>query len=99
MAANNDITGDAIITAPASKAYRDNYDQIFRKDESSLPSLQEVCRNVSDIQRKIWDNIQVQEVLERLKFTIEAEIGNVKDISTNINFENGEVALIWIDKN
>jgi hypothetical protein len=33
MAANNDITGDVITTAPASKAYRDNYDQIFRKKQ------------------------------------------------------------------
>jgi hypothetical protein len=35
MVANNDITGDAIITAPASKAYRDNYDQIFRKKKEA----------------------------------------------------------------
>jgi hypothetical protein len=36
MAANNDITGDAIITSPASKAYRDNYDQIFRKKREDV---------------------------------------------------------------
>jgi hypothetical protein len=32
MVARNDITGDAIQTKSASSAYRDNYDNIFRKD-------------------------------------------------------------------
>jgi hypothetical protein len=40
MVANNDITGDAIMTPPASKVYRDNYDQIFRKKKEA-----EVCDN------------------------------------------------------
>ena len=29
----NDITGDALRTRPATDAYRDNYDAIFRKPE------------------------------------------------------------------
>jgi hypothetical protein len=33
MATTNNITGDAIITKPSSKAYRDNYDKIFRKNK------------------------------------------------------------------
>jgi hypothetical protein len=33
MAATNDVTGDPLITKPATKAYRDNYDLIFRSRE------------------------------------------------------------------
>ncbi len=32
MVARNDITGDAIQSKTASQAYRDNYDNIFRKN-------------------------------------------------------------------
>jgi hypothetical protein len=32
MVARNDITGDSIQTKGTSSAYRDNYDNIFRKD-------------------------------------------------------------------
>ncbi len=31
MAAKNDITGDALVSRGASKAYLDNYDLIFRR--------------------------------------------------------------------
>lgn len=31
MATRNDITGDALVSRGASKAYLDNYDLIFRK--------------------------------------------------------------------
>ena len=31
MATKNDITGDALVSRGASKAYLDNYDLIFRK--------------------------------------------------------------------
>lgn len=30
----NDITGDALVSKAATQAYRDNYDLIFRKDET-----------------------------------------------------------------
>lgn len=33
MATKNDITGDALISRGASKAYLDNYDLIFRKEK------------------------------------------------------------------
>ena len=38
MVARNDITGDAIQTKTASKAYQDNYDLIFRKNKMT-PSV------------------------------------------------------------
>ena len=41
MVARNDITGDAIQTKSASSAYRDNYDNIFRKNKMS-PSVEEM---------------------------------------------------------
>ena len=31
MTAKNDVTGDSIRSRTANKAYRDNYDKIFRK--------------------------------------------------------------------
>ncbi len=40
MVAKNDITGDAIQTKSASQSYRDNYDNIFRKNIMT-PKLQE----------------------------------------------------------
>ena len=36
MVARNDITGDAIQTKGASSAYRDHYDNIFRKDKMQV---------------------------------------------------------------
>ncbi len=33
MVARNDITGDAIQTKSSSQAYRDNYDNIWKKDK------------------------------------------------------------------
>lgn len=33
MVARNDITGDSIQTKGVSNAYRDNYDNIFKKDK------------------------------------------------------------------
>ena len=30
--ANNDVTGDRIVTKNSSKAYRDNWDKIFKKE-------------------------------------------------------------------
>ncbi len=35
MVAKNDITGDSIQTKTASQAYRDNYDNIFRKNKKT----------------------------------------------------------------
>lgn len=35
MVARNDITGDSIQTKGTSDAYRDNYDNIFRKDKKT----------------------------------------------------------------
>lgn len=35
MVARNDITGDTIQTKGVSTAYRDNYDNIFRKDKKT----------------------------------------------------------------
>ncbi len=45
MVARNDITGDAIQTKGASSSYRDNYDNIFRKDKMQV----RVQENVEDI--------------------------------------------------
>lgn len=39
MVARNDITGDAIQTRTASKAYQDNYDLIFRKNKSKAEDV------------------------------------------------------------
>jgi hypothetical protein len=36
MVARNDITGDAIQTKGTSNSYRDNYDNIFRKDKMQV---------------------------------------------------------------
>ena len=35
MVARNDITGDSIQTKGVSNAYRDNYDNIFKKDKKT----------------------------------------------------------------
>ncbi len=35
MVAKNDITGDAIQTKGVTNAYRDNYDNIFKKDKKT----------------------------------------------------------------
>ena len=35
MVARNDITGDTIQTKGVSNNYRDNYDNIFRKDKAT----------------------------------------------------------------
>ncbi len=45
MVSRNDITGDAIQTKSASSAYRDHYDNIFRKDKMQV----RVQENVEDI--------------------------------------------------
>ena len=47
MTARNDITGDAIQTKSASSAYREHYDNIFRKDKMQV----RVQENDSDIGR------------------------------------------------
>ena len=36
MVARNDITGDSIQTKSTSSAYRDHYDNIFRKDKMQV---------------------------------------------------------------
>ena len=41
MVARNDITGDAIQTKSASKAYQDNYDLIFRKNNMQVRVAEE----------------------------------------------------------
>jgi hypothetical protein len=46
MVARNDITGDAIQTRSTSSAYRDNYDNIFKKDKAMQVRVKE---NVEDI--------------------------------------------------
>lgn len=35
MATSNDITGDALRSRPVTNKYRDNYDSIFKKKEST----------------------------------------------------------------
>jgi ABC-type nitrate/sulfonate/bicarbonate transport system ATPase subunit len=45
MVARNDITGDSIQTKNTSSAYRDHYDNIFRKDKMQV----RVQENVEDI--------------------------------------------------
>ena len=45
MVARNDITGDAIQTKGTSSAYRDHYDNIFRKDTVQV----RVKENVDEI--------------------------------------------------
>lgn len=90
MVANNDITGDAIMTPPVSKAYRDNYDQIFRKKK--IDQEPEV-----ELWEKITYNQEVQEALKRLQFTISSEIGKVQDLSAKVYFEDGKIEEIWIN--
>jgi hypothetical protein len=46
MVARNDITGDAIQTKSASQAFRDNYDNIWKKDKDMQVRVKE---NVEDI--------------------------------------------------
>ena len=46
MAARNDITGDSIQTKSATRAYRDNYDNIWKKDK---PMQMRVEENVEEI--------------------------------------------------
>ena len=90
MVANNDITGDAIMTPPVSKTYRDNYDQIFRKKK--IDQEPEV-----ELWEKITYNQEVQEALKRLQFTISSEIGKVQDLSAKVYFEDGKIEEIWIN--
>lgn len=47
MVARNDITGDSIQTKGVSNAYRDHYDNIFRKDKMQV----RVQENESEIGR------------------------------------------------
>jgi len=42
MVARNDITGDAIQTKGTSSSYRDNYDNIFRKDKMQVRVKEDV---------------------------------------------------------
>ena len=53
----NDITGDAMRTRPASAAYRDNFDAIFRKED----------------QIEGWPMIDTQEVPELLEWPEDEE--------------------------
>lgn len=41
MVARNDITGDSIQTKSVSNAYRDNFDNIFRKDKNMQVRVKE----------------------------------------------------------
>ncbi len=41
MVSKNDITGDAIQTKTTSQAYRDNYDNIFKKDKEMQVRVKE----------------------------------------------------------
>lgn len=47
MAAKNDVTGDSIRTKTVSKAYRDNYDRIFRKKKKSTKKVSSDRNNLS----------------------------------------------------
>jgi uncharacterized protein YnzC (UPF0291/DUF896 family) len=48
MAATNDVTGDAIRSAPTEK-YRDNYDAIFRKKpEMKISRIDIISTNGND---------------------------------------------------
>ena len=38
MATTNDVTGDALVSKPATEKYRDNYDLIFDKSNTKKPS-------------------------------------------------------------
>lgn len=42
MVARNDITGALIQTKSTSNAYRDNYDNIFRKGKEMSPSVEQM---------------------------------------------------------
>ncbi len=56
--------------------------------------------NISEIQSKVSSNPEIQEAFERFVFTIKAEIGeDIDEVWAQINFRNGDVASIWIDKN
>jgi hypothetical protein len=47
MSTKNDITGDKIQSKTPSKAYRDNFDSIFKKDKCP-ESEEEWCKSLKD---------------------------------------------------
>jgi hypothetical protein len=55
MVARNDITGDAIQSRTASKAYQDNYDLIFRKNKAKQEDI-DILEN-----EEIWSQQVIDE--------------------------------------
>jgi len=48
---------------------------------------------------KIANNEEIQEALKRLKFVISSEIGKVEDLVASVQFEDGTIEEIYLDKN
>ena len=66
MVARNDITGDAIQTRVASKAFSDNYDSIFRKPKDETLDVYNDERLVSKFDK---ENLMTPSVAEMKKGT------------------------------
>jgi hypothetical protein len=71
MVARNDITGDAIQTKSASKAYHDNYDLIWGKNKMS-PSTEQMKKGTCGCGRSPtgdcigWHGLSEEEFQKRL---------------------------------
>lgn len=52
MATKNDVTGDSIRSKSSSKAYRDNYDRIFRKKKKDKVATRDATLNVLEVKEK-----------------------------------------------
>ena len=49
MATKNDITGDALVSRGASKAYLDNYDLIFKKKNEPVQDSPSTERTMAEM--------------------------------------------------
>ena len=71
MVAKNDITGDSIQTKNTSSAYRDHYDNIFRKDKMT-PRVEDMKKGTCGCGRSPtgdcigWHGLSEEEFQKRL---------------------------------
>lgn len=72
MVARNDVTGDAIQTKGVSNAYRDHYDEIFRKGKDMTPSVKEMKKGTCGCGRSPtgdcigWHGLSEEQYKEKL---------------------------------
>lgn len=52
MATRNDVTGDSLVSHPASEDYRNNYDEIFRK---TVPQPKQHPQPYQEENGYMWD--------------------------------------------